>query len=160
MINAPVAKNQSTQVMKYSERNYPAQAKPFNFMQLTSVFYGNPSIPQIPQIPPIPPPQQPPEQPHERPPEPKKTKRFSAVIIVALLLVCLVAGGTTQATILGQNMVIGGDIIVGINGTPITNTDSLLSYLERNTLPGQTVNFTVVRSGETQTVSVTIGKLS
>jgi len=69
-------------------------------------------------------------------------------------------GGTTQATILGQSVVIGGDIIVGINGTPITNTDSLLSYLEENTSPGQTINFTVVRDGQTQTVPVTIGKLS
>ncbi len=60
-------------------------------------------------------------------------------------------GGTTQVTILGQNYIIGGDIIIGINGTPITNTDSLLSYLERNTLPGQTVNFSVMRGGETQT---------
>jgi 2-alkenal reductase len=69
-------------------------------------------------------------------------------------------GGTTQATILGQNLVIGGDIIISINGTPITNTDSLLSYLEENTSPGQTINFTVVRDGQTQTVPVTIGKLS
>jgi S1-C subfamily serine protease len=69
-------------------------------------------------------------------------------------------GGTTQATILGQNLVIGGDIIISINGTPITNTDSLLSYLEENTSPGQTINFTVVRNGQTQTVPVTIGKLS
>ncbi len=69
-------------------------------------------------------------------------------------------GGTSQVTILGQNYLVGGDIIVGINGTPITNTDSLLSYLERNTLPGQTVNFSVVRDGQTQTVQVSIGKLS
>ena len=69
-------------------------------------------------------------------------------------------GGTTQTTILGQNVVTGGDIIIGINGTPITNTDSLLSYLEENALPGQTINFTVVRDGQTQTVPVTIDKLS
>ncbi|MGA3112386.1 MAG: PDZ domain-containing protein, partial [Candidatus Bathyarchaeia archaeon] len=59
-----------------------------------------------------------------------------------------------------QNFLIGGDIIIGINGTSITNTDSLLSYLERNTLPGQTVNFTVMRDKQTQTVAVTIGHLT
>ena len=69
-------------------------------------------------------------------------------------------GGSTQATILGSNVVIGGDIITAINGVRITNTDDLLSYLEQHTLPGQTANFTVVRNGQTQTVSVAIGKVS
>ena len=69
-------------------------------------------------------------------------------------------GGTTQTSILGSNVIIGGDIIIAINGNRITNTDDVLSYLEQNTLPGQTANFTVVRNGQTQTVSVTIGKLS
>jgi len=68
-------------------------------------------------------------------------------------------GGNTQATILGSRYVLGGDIIIAINIQRITNADDLLSYLERNTLPGQTANFTVVRGGQTQTVSVTIGKV-
>lgn len=69
-------------------------------------------------------------------------------------------GGNTQTTILGSTVVIGGDIVIAINGVRIANTDDLLSYLEQHTLPGQTANFTVIRSGQTQTVSVTIGKLS
>ncbi len=69
-------------------------------------------------------------------------------------------GGSTQVTILGSNVVIGGDIIVAINGTRITNTDGLLSYIEQNTLPAQTINFTVIRNGQTQSISVTIGKQS
>ena len=69
-------------------------------------------------------------------------------------------GGSTQASILGSTVVLGGDIITAINGVRITNTDDLLSYLEQHTLPGQTANFTVVRNGQTQTISVTIGKLS
>ncbi|MCW3996022.1 MAG: trypsin-like peptidase domain-containing protein [Candidatus Bathyarchaeota archaeon] len=67
-------------------------------------------------------------------------------------------GGNTQATILGSSVTLGGDIIIAINNQRITNTDDLLSYLEQHTLPGQTINFTVVRNGQTQTVSVTIGK--
>jgi S1-C subfamily serine protease len=66
--------------------------------------------------------------------------------------------GSTQTSILGSTVILGGDIITAINGTRITNTDDLLSYLEQHALPGQTVNFTVVRSGQTQTVAVTIGK--
>lgn len=65
--------------------------------------------------------------------------------------------GSTQTSILGSTVIIGGDIITAINGTRITNTDDLLSYLEEHTLPGQNVNFTVERSGQEQTVSVTIG---
>ncbi len=66
--------------------------------------------------------------------------------------------GTTQTNILGSTVIIGGDIITAINNTRITNTDDLLSYLEQHTLPGQTINFTVERSGQEQTVQVTIGK--
>jgi S1-C subfamily serine protease len=69
-------------------------------------------------------------------------------------------GGSTQVAIFGSNVVIGGDIIIAINGTRITNSDDLLSYLEQNTLPSQTTNFTVIRNGQTQTISVTIGKES
>jgi S1-C subfamily serine protease len=68
--------------------------------------------------------------------------------------------GSTQVQIEGQTYIIGGDIIIAVNGTAITNTDSLLSYLEEITLPGQTVPFTVIRDNQTQTVQVTIGKLS
>ncbi len=67
-------------------------------------------------------------------------------------------GGTIQQNILGSTVQLGGDIIIAINNQRITNTDDLLSYLEQHTLPGQTVNFTVVRGGQTQTVAVTIGK--
>ncbi|MCW4010070.1 MAG: trypsin-like peptidase domain-containing protein [Candidatus Bathyarchaeota archaeon] len=69
-------------------------------------------------------------------------------------------GGTSYTTVLGSQIAVGGDIIVGIGGTRITNEDALLSYLEQNTLPGQTVDFEVIRNGQTQTVAVTIEKLS
>ena len=69
-------------------------------------------------------------------------------------------GGSTQVSAGAEQVVIGGDVIVGINGTTIVNTDSLLSYLEQHTLPGQVVDFNVIRDGQAQTVPVTIGKLS
>jgi S1-C subfamily serine protease len=67
-------------------------------------------------------------------------------------------GGSIQRSILGSTVIVGGDIVTAINGARITNTDDLLSYLEQHTLPGQTVNFTVIRGGQTQAVAVTIGK--
>jgi len=68
-------------------------------------------------------------------------------------------GGDTQATILGSQTIIGSDIIIGIGDTTITNVDDLLSYLEKYTLPDQSVAFTVIRDGQTQTVTVEIGSL-
>ncbi|HLN88769.1 MAG TPA: trypsin-like serine protease, partial [Candidatus Binatia bacterium] len=66
-------------------------------------------------------------------------------------------GGSTHAQILGSDVTLGGDIIIAINNTRISNTDDLLSYLEQHTMPGQIVDFTAVRKGQTLTVPVTIG---
>lgn len=66
-------------------------------------------------------------------------------------------GGTTQAQVEGSFVTIGGDVIVAINDTRITGTDDLSTYLEEYTLPGQTINVTVVRGNQTMTASVTLG---
>jgi S1-C subfamily serine protease len=66
-------------------------------------------------------------------------------------------GGNHYVAILGNNVIVGGDVIIAINNQRIANTDDLLSYLEQHTLPGQSVSFTVVRSGQTQDISVQIG---
>jgi S1-C subfamily serine protease len=68
-------------------------------------------------------------------------------------------GGSARATILGSTVIIGGDIIIGIEGKTITNTDDLLSYLEKYTVPRQSIDVMVVRDGSTQTVSVQVGSL-
>ena len=69
-----------------------------------------------------------------------------------------IKAGTTQATVDGNTVVLGGDIIVGINGSRIRNSDDLSTYLEENTLPGQTVNLTIVQNSQTITVSVVLGE--
>ncbi|MCL5876307.1 MAG: trypsin-like peptidase domain-containing protein [Candidatus Bathyarchaeota archaeon] len=66
-------------------------------------------------------------------------------------------GGSTIKAVLNRNVVVGGDIIIGIGNVRIANTDDLFSYLEQHTLPGQVVTFSVVRNGQTQNVQVTIG---
>jgi S1-C subfamily serine protease len=64
--------------------------------------------------------------------------------------------GTTQVTIYGTSVTIGGDIIIAINGTRITNSDGLAAYLEENTLPGQTIDVTIVRNNQTLKLPVTL----
>jgi S1-C subfamily serine protease len=66
-------------------------------------------------------------------------------------------GGQQVATIDGQQYVIGGDVMVSINGSRIVNYDALSTYLERYTLPGQTIQVGVIRSGTYLVVQVTLG---
>ncbi|MDW8023741.1 MAG: trypsin-like peptidase domain-containing protein [Nitrososphaerota archaeon] len=66
-------------------------------------------------------------------------------------------GGTRQVLITGKYVTVGGDIIIAINGTRITNIDVLSAYLEENTSPGQTVEVTIVREKQVMTVAVTLG---
>lgn len=67
-------------------------------------------------------------------------------------------GGTRRVQILGEWVTIGGDIIIAINGTRIRNIDDLASYLEEYTLPGQTINVTIIRNNEAMNLTVTLGK--
>ena len=66
-------------------------------------------------------------------------------------------GGTRQAAIVGQTVVLGGDIITAFEGTRIKDMDDLSTYLEENTIPGQTINVIIIRAGETLTVSLKVG---
>lgn len=66
-------------------------------------------------------------------------------------------GGNEQVNVIDDRIVIGGDIIIAINGTRITGIDDLSSYLEEYTTPGQTIDMTVVRENETLTVPLELG---
>ncbi len=65
--------------------------------------------------------------------------------------------GTQSVDINGQIYTIGGDVIISINGTRTTNTDSFSTYLERNTLPGQTIQVGIIRSGTYTVILVVLG---
>lgn len=65
--------------------------------------------------------------------------------------------GTKQVVAGGQTVVIGGDVIVKINDTLIRNLDDMSSYLEENTLPGQTIEVVVIRGDQVLTISLTLG---
>jgi S1-C subfamily serine protease len=49
------------------------------------------------------------------------------------------------------------DIIVAMGHQTILSSDDLASYLEANTLPGQDLVLTIIRGGQTQDVTVTLG---
>jgi S1-C subfamily serine protease len=63
-------------------------------------------------------------------------------------------GGTQQVTVAGQSVTIGGDMIIAFDGTRIRNTDDLSTFLEEQTLPGQTIDVTIVRGGQTMTLTL------
>jgi S1-C subfamily serine protease len=66
-------------------------------------------------------------------------------------------GGQQIVTIDGQQYLVGGDVIVSIDGSRIVNYDALSTYLERHTLPGQTIQVGIIRSGSYLEVQVALG---
>jgi len=52
----------------------------------------------------------------------------------------------------------GGDIIVAIAGTEVQSFDDVVQYLARNTRSGQKLEITVLRDGQRQTFTVTLGE--
>lgn len=67
-------------------------------------------------------------------------------------------GGTERAYINDQAQIIGGDIIVAVDGTRIVNGDAFMSYLEEHTVPNQTISLTIIRDTQQQTLQVTLGQ--
>lgn len=64
-------------------------------------------------------------------------------------------GGSRATNIEGLQA--GGDIITAIDGQPVTNFDTLLSYLTTNKSPGETAVLTVLRDGQPLDITVTLG---
>ena len=56
-------------------------------------------------------------------------------------------------------MVLGGDIIIKIDSTPIVTFSNLAETIASHQ-PGDTVSITVLRDGKTVTLSVTLGSQS
>jgi S1-C subfamily serine protease len=65
--------------------------------------------------------------------------------------------GTENVTVQGQSYIIGGDVIVSLNGNKIVNYDALSAYMERNGVPGQTIQVGIIRQGNQMTVPVQLG---
>jgi S1-C subfamily serine protease len=67
-----------------------------------------------------------------------------------------IRGGSTLATIGGANFRLGGDIITEIDGHRITSMDQVVNLVNA-AKPGDTIDVTVRRGGETRTFTVTLG---
>jgi S1-C subfamily serine protease len=65
-------------------------------------------------------------------------------------------GGSTEATIEGARFELGGDIITEIDGEPIASMEDLIDIVDA-ARPGDEMELTVLRQGETKTIAVTLG---
>jgi S1-C subfamily serine protease len=66
-------------------------------------------------------------------------------------------GSLERTSIEGQSMMIGGDVIVALNGESIGSMEDLLAQLQQAE-PGQTVTLTILRDGESMDLPVTLGE--
>jgi 2-alkenal reductase len=68
-------------------------------------------------------------------------------------------GGTRQVEVPGypEPVLAGGDLVVAIDETAVAGMDDIITYLQRTEV-GQQVALTILRDGEQQTVTVTLGE--
>ena len=59
-----------------------------------------------------------------------------------------------QVTIDGQQMRVGGDVVVAVEGKPVKMFDDLVTYLSRSASVGQALTLDVLRDGKHQTVTI------
>ncbi|WP_235853557.1 S1C family serine protease [Halosimplex salinum] len=67
-------------------------------------------------------------------------------------------GATGYGNASGQIVPVGGDVIRTIDGTTVTTSEDLATYLVTETRPGETVEMTVLRDGQERTVNATVGE--
>ena len=66
-------------------------------------------------------------------------------------------GSDETRSVNGERYRVGGDVIVAIAGSPISDSDDLIVYLIEHSRPGDWVTFDVIREGEQVQVQVTLG---
>jgi S1-C subfamily serine protease len=66
-------------------------------------------------------------------------------------------GSQTTTRVRGDRVGVGGDLIIRMGDWTIQNRERLSAFLALETNPGDTIEIEVVREGETETVSVTLG---
>jgi serine protease Do len=64
-------------------------------------------------------------------------------------------GSSKDVTINGQQVKVGGDVIIGIAGQPVNEFDDLVTYLARQGKVGDTVDLKVIRDGKETIVPLT-----
>jgi S1-C subfamily serine protease len=65
-----------------------------------------------------------------------------------------IRGGDTPTRINGQTIPLGGDVVLELDGTQIRTLDDILVYLQREKAVGDTLEVTVLRDGQLQTINI------
>ncbi len=68
-------------------------------------------------------------------------------------------GGSRQVQVGGSTVPVGGDVITAINDQQILTGQDLTMYLDAETNVGDRVQLAIVRDGQEQTISVTLGEM-
>jgi S1-C subfamily serine protease len=68
-----------------------------------------------------------------------------------------IKGGNITHYIQGIPVILGGDVIIKIDNTPVRKVNDVLSYLENHKKVGDKVDITVIRNGHEKTLSLTLG---
>jgi S1-C subfamily serine protease len=68
-----------------------------------------------------------------------------------------VEGGNTSATIEGAQVSLGGDVITEVNGKKVAGMDEVVNIINAAE-PGEEVELTILRDGQTKHATVTLGK--
>ncbi len=69
-------------------------------------------------------------------------------------------GGTAESQFQGVATVSGGDVVLAVNGAPISSADDLVRIVTNTLRPGQTAAFTVLRGGRQRSIAVRLGSRS
>lgn len=69
-----------------------------------------------------------------------------------------IRGGNRSVTASGEQIAVGGDIIVAVDSQPVSSGGELRGYVENNKRPGERVTLTIVRNGQRQDIAVTLSE--
>ena len=65
--------------------------------------------------------------------------------------------GTDQVVIDGSQVIVGGDLVIAIDGHKIIGSQEFSTYIEENTRPNQTVDLTIIRANQIMDLNVLLG---
>lgn len=69
-------------------------------------------------------------------------------------------GAVANAQFQGVAIVTGSDVVVAVNGLPVSNADDLVRIITNKLRPGQTAVFSVLRAGRKRAIAVRLGSRS
>lgn len=63
-------------------------------------------------------------------------------------------GARDEVIVDGRRLIVGGDVIIAIDGQPVQSFGDLILYVALNTEPGQEVKLTILRANKTELITV------